>query len=116
MNQETKYDGDERGFSQLSKTWYGKTNLTNPAMLDIISIGFYTPDGGTSGEFQVAWEKLAGKWIPRLKAFDDSWISLSNFSDMLKAMAGVDDQNIPPDDFASMLEKLGIRDMTRVTQ
>ena len=106
------HDGCERGFTQLSKAWYGPANLTNPKMLDSIMVGFYAPEGDTSGEFEIVWEKLSSGWAPRLNAFDDGWSALFNFGDMLESMADIDGKNVDPDEFASLLEELGIKNMT----
>jgi len=107
-----KHSGDIRAFTQLSKAWYGPANLTDPRVLDRVNIGFYSPDGGTSGEFVIEWEKLAGKWTPRLSAYDDSWSALFNFQDVLKVMSEIDDQDVSPDYFCDKLENLGIKNET----
>lgn len=109
-----KHTGCKRGFTQLAKAWYGEANLRNSKSIDRFSIGFYHPEGGTTGEFIIAYEELGGKIIPRLLAFDDGWDALFNFSDLIEAMAKVDDQNIPPDVFNKLLVSLGIEDMTPI--
>lgn len=109
-----KHTGCKRGFTQLSKAWYGDANLKNSEMIDRFSIGFYHPEGGTTGEFLISYEELGGKIIPRLQAFDDGWDALFNFSDLIEAMSKIDDKNISPDDFNKLLVSLGIEDMTPV--
>ena len=115
-----KHEGCERGFHQASKSWYGKIALgefKNKEVLDTFSIGFYAPDGGTTGEFVVEWTELtAGQWVPQLQAFDDGWDALFNFQDMLKLMADADDKNISPDDFRKLLLSCGIVDLTKEKQ
>lgn len=114
MPETSPHYGDIRGFTQLSKAWYAKANLTDPNIKDEITIGFYSPGGGTSGEFQVVWEKLGVKWTPRLKAFDDAWSALFNFSDLIESMALVGGDDITPAAFVVVLECLGIKNMTPV--
>lgn len=81
--------------------------------MDEINIGFYHPDGGTTGEFQITWSELAGNIVPRLEVFDDGWHALFQFNDMLEQMAKVDGENIKPGDFCKLLVALGIEDMTK---
>lgn len=107
-----KHKGCTRGFIQTSKSWYAESCLPDGDILDRVTVGFYYPDGGTSGEFEVEWEELAGKWTPRLKAYDDGWSSLFNFGDVLEAMADIDGMDSSPDEFVRMLEVCGIKNMT----
>lgn len=107
-----KHAGCKRGFTQLSKAWYGSANLARSDYYDEVNIGLHHRKGGSTGEFAVRWELLAGKLTPKLTAYDDGWSALFNFSDMLEAMAGVDDENISPDAFCVLLEALGIENMT----
>ena len=108
------HDGCKRGFFQLSKAWYGESNLKTTDNVDEITIGFYHPDGGTSGEFQISWKKLCGNIVPQLEVWDDGWSALSNFCDMIELMATLDGENIAPDLFAEHLRNLGIEDMTPI--
>lgn len=103
----------KRQFVHLSRAWYGDVNLKLESdVVDRINVGFYHQDGGTTGEFTFAWEKLAGRIVPRLHAFDDGWRALHGFSDLIEAMAKVDGQNISPDEFCKLLVSLGIQDVT----
>jgi len=111
-----KHDGMVRGFTQASRSWYSKITLDDPNVLDRINAGFYSSDGGTAGEFEISWVKIAGDWVPRLRAFDDGWSALFNFGDLLGLMADIDGKNITPDGFVGLLLALGIQDMTRVDQ
>lgn len=108
----SKHEGDVRGFYQLSKAWYGPSNLKGLDMLDCITVGFYAPEGGTSGEFEIVWELVCGKPARILKAFDDGWSALFNFGDMLESMADIDGKDVSPDEFAKLLEELGIKNLT----
>ena len=108
------HNGDIRGFTQLSKAWYGKANLTTDDTLDRLNLGLYCPDGGTSGEFEIKWVGIGRGWTPILNAFDDGWSALYKFKDLLKIMASIDSDDITPDDFVKLLEKLGIKNMTQV--
>lgn len=104
----------KRGFTQLSKAWYGPASMERSTNIDEVTIGFYCPDDGTTGEFRVVWEKLAGRITPCLMAFDDGWNALFNFGDMLESMADIDGENISPDDFCKLLVALDIENLTLV--
>lgn len=106
----------KRQFTRLSRAWYASANLPEGGKVEIVTIGFYHPDGGTTGEFQVSWEHLGGKLTPRLCAFDDSWNALFNFGDMLESMADIDGEDISPDEFCQLLIALGIEDATPTEQ
>jgi hypothetical protein len=107
------HTGCKRGFSQLSRAWYGPESLVNSEYVDKANIGFYSNEGGTTGEFSVVWEKLAGNITPKLIAYDDGWNALFKFGDMLEFMAEIDGQDVSPDDFCKRLAALGIEDMTK---
>lgn len=105
-----KHDGCNRAFVQVSRAWNSSTALRNAR--EIFYIGFYHPEGGATGEFNVEWEKLSGRLRPILHAYDDSWSALYEFSDLLQKMAEVDGQDITPDQFRIILIELGIKDVT----
>lgn len=106
------HSGCKRGFVQVSRAWYGPANLKDNAIKDIVTIGFYYPDGGTSGEFEVVWRRVGKKTIPRLVASDGSWNALYHCRDLLKVMAELDGKNISPGDLSNFLVLLGFEDMT----
>lgn len=101
----------KRTFTQLSKAWY-KNQLQWSEYMDVVLIGIYHPEGGTSAEFKVVWEYLGGEAVPRLCVYDDAWGALPHFSDLLKAMEDLDDKNVTPGDFCKLLVSLGIEDAT----
>ena len=107
------HTGCKRQFMQLSRSWYGSSFLPSGNKVEIINIGFYHPDGGTTGEFEVSWTNVAGVESPKLCAFDDSWNALYQFVDMLELMAEIDGDNISPNEFCEMLISLGIEDATQ---
>ncbi len=111
-----KHKGMTRGFSHLSKAWYGSVCLKATKEIDSITMGFYdVDDGGTTGDFSIAWEWQGNNQVPCLRSYDDSWDALVNFSDVLAKLAEVDDQNASPDDIALLLISCGVKDMTRTT-
>lgn len=109
------HTGDVRAFHHLSEAHYGPSCLARMRAVDEVMVGFYCPDGGTSGEFCVEWIELSGKIVARLKAFDDSWHALAGFPDMMAHMADMDGQEVTPRMFCDMLLSLGIEDHTRRT-
>ena len=104
-----------RGFSLLSAAYYGETilGMRSSEIVDEITIGFYSPDGGTSGEFCVEWAMLGGAEVPQLRAYEDSWWALAGFSDVLAMMGAVDGQCITPEDFCELLLSRGVVDRTQ---
>ncbi len=107
------HDGCVRGFYVLSQSWYGRVNMAvSPDLIEEITIGMYHPEGGTTGEFAIRWAMLSGKPTPRLEAFDDAWHALTQFSDLLRWMASLDDENPSPQRVADALMALGVKDLT----
>lgn len=107
------HDGCKRGFTHLAASWYGKACLAHDQYVDQVTIGFYHPDGGTTGEFAIRWMNLSGKVTPYLKAFDDSWHALYEFHDVLAKLAEHDSENMPPEAICALLVQCGVEDMTR---
>ena len=81
-------------------------------MVDEITIGIYSGEGGTEGEFAVRWSELGQNVVPLLVAWDDAWGVLHEFRDVLSAMRSVADRNISPADMCKLLESCGVEDAT----
>lgn len=115
-----KHDGCIKGFHQLSRAWYGKLSGAfqgeRPGTVDVIMVGFYHPQGGTTGEFAVRWFPVGSSLTPHLEVFDDAWHALANMPELISAMAEIDGQNIAPDKFSDLLKSLGFTDMTAEVQ
>ncbi len=110
-----KHEGCKRQFVQLSRAWYSKACLVGDT-LDEVTMGFYHPDGGTTGEFQIRWIPLGGRDTPLLLAYDDAWSALYRFADVLKQLAWLDGANPSPEDVCALLVKCGIEDATPTTR
>lgn len=109
------HTGHKRQYSQLSRAWYSTPeSLKERGITERFMIGFYSTEGGTSGEFQVRWEMLGNKLTPKLCAYDDSWSALYHFNDLQEEMSKVDDQDITSQRFRAILDGLGIEDITQV--
>lgn len=106
------HTGDYKAYIITSQAWYAKSALSNADYLDDVTFGFYSPEGGTSGEMSVKWERLGGKIAPKLECFDDAWHTLAQFKDVVEAMAEVDDEAISPQQFCQLLERCGFVDRT----
>jgi hypothetical protein len=102
----------KRQFRHLSRAWYGKEVLRDSKAVDEIMIGFYHPEGGSTGEFVIEWISMAGTLTPRLKAFDDSWSALWEFRDLLEIMAVHDGEDLTPEAMCGVLAGCGISDAT----
>ena len=108
------HSGCKRQFTQLSTAWYGPELLKSKNEIDVVTIGYYHPSGGTTGEFQVLWEYIGRMLTPKLCAFDDSWSALYEYRDLLELMAGIDGKDVSPDEFCKILSDLGIEDATKL--
>ncbi len=68
MPKSTKtHEGMIKGFHHQSRAWYGKKLLAldrEECHVDEIMIGFYAPEGGTTGEFAVRWMDLGHEITP----------------------------------------------------
>lgn len=106
----TDHNGCKRAYIRSSKAYY--SNVLDGEIS--IMVGMYHRDGGTSGEFEIEWEKLTEDkpLVARLKAFEDSWSALWLFKDMLEQMAEVDSKEIQEPEFCTLLDSLGIIDIT----
>lgn len=105
----------KRGFYHLSRAWYAETGLKNRDYIDEVTFGIYCNQGGTKGEMSVKWVEFSSwgdKVTPRLDCFDDAWLVLSEFKDVIDEMAKVDSQNIKPEEFCQLLIKCGFEDLT----
>lgn len=115
MNTPNRHEGDFRGFTILSQSWYADSNLS-PAErkngVDEILFGLFAPEGGTSGELSIRWKPLQGKAVPQLQAFDDSWSALATFADLLPKLAELDNTQPTVEQVAAVLMSCGFVDMT----
>jgi len=101
-----------RGYHHYSRCWYSEVLPED----DYITIGIYDSEGcGMIGEFTVTWHLVTQQPFPRLEAYDDSWSTLIQFSDVLEKMAEVNDKNITPLEFCKLLESCGVVDLTEET-
>lgn len=107
------HTGDFRGFTHTGRAWYASSlPMNQDNVKDSISIGLYSPGGGTSGEFMIEWVQLGDKLAPRIAAFDDAWSALRHFNDLLEKMSECDDENVTPEQFCRILQSLGIQNRT----
>lgn len=106
------HKGDIRSYIHVSRAWYASTALQCERYVDEVQFGFYSLDGGTSGEMGVRWYSLDQRLCPRLECFDDAWHTLAQFKDVIDAMGEVDGANITPDAFCLLLEQRGFVDKT----
>jgi len=116
MYKSHKHAGCERGFTQLSAAYYGPALLADGKLIDEVMLGFYHPDGGTTGEFAIRWTRLAGKITPRLEAFDDSWNALWGFRDVMARFADVDGEDISPSELCALLIECGVKNRTETSR
>lgn len=106
-----------KGFIQLSRAFYGKECLNDlKDITDEVTFGYFYPEGGTEAEMKVKWEKLFGKVIPHLSAYDDSWRMLSQLHDLIDLMGQYNNQNISPEKFCELLKQCGFGDMTETDE
>jgi len=105
------HEGDYKGFIHTGEAWYAKTVLFGD-ILDSISIGWYCPGGGTSGEFNVVWSSVGGKPCPRLRLFSDAWDCFATMPELFSTLANYDDVDLTPQELRDLLLALGYKDDT----
>lgn len=110
------HSGCTRKFSQLSRAWYSQGRVLDINKTESFWVGLYTAEGGTSGEFEVAWVDIGGRIVPKLCAVNDSWSALSHFRDLLEKMAHLDSETVTPQEFREILLDLDIEDKTRIDE
>jgi hypothetical protein len=103
-----------RGFVWSSKAWYAEgARIKNGE----ICLGIYSSHGGAVGEMLIEWEELAGRMVPKLEAFNDSWKVLAGFTDVLEALSRFnDDENVSEEDVIKVLLECGFTDKTDYTR
>lgn len=119
------HTGDIKQFVLLSEAWYGDANLKPPTRpnpkpylrhVDSVTFGYYSPDGGTSGEMSVNWYVLEEEDKPPaacLECWDDGWHALSTFKDVLAMLAlFADKRAVTPQMFCALLIDCGFIDAT----
>jgi hypothetical protein len=107
--------GDVRGFSLFSAAWYaGNARPDVRGMVDEVIFGYFSPDGGTSGEIAMRWYDLERGELPspRLEVFCDAWHGLKTFRDVIAALADHDEERITPAQFCDILLACGFEDQT----
>lgn len=110
------HEGDIKQYRIRSESYYAEAlarAINEKNVTDVIHFGFYSPDGGTSGEMSMKWHVLGGQPIPRLECYDDGWHALAQFKDVIDAMAEVDGECITPKQFCELLDKCGFMDATQ---
>ena len=107
------HTGDIRQFYYLNEAWYF---LPQKDCTAEVMFGFYSPDGGTSGEMAMRWHNIGGSPTPRLEVFSDAWSALGRFGDVVTALAQVDGRDITPHEFCALLTRCGFQDRTERRQ
>lgn len=110
------HKGMIKGFTQLSRAWYGPVNLKCLNKIDEITFGFYSLEGGTTGEMSMDWVKLEGKIVPELSVFSDAWSALAHFHDLIDLLGEHDDEDPTPEQFCKYLLACGFQDRTETVQ
>lgn len=111
------HEGDLRQYTFVSEAYYAESAAATRSrdIVDEVSFGFYSPDGGTSGEMVMEWINLGEQWrngekviqvSPRLRCFNDAWDALAHLKDVIDALAEVDDQDISPKEFCQLPERV----------
>jgi hypothetical protein len=114
------HEGDIKGFYHLSRAWYGKPSLdamNKVGVVDEVMFGYFSLDGGTSGEMSMRWMEVGNEIVPRLEVFDDGWSALARLKDsVIDKLGEVDSERITPEEFCEMLEECGFKDLTPTEQ
>lgn len=105
-------NGVERGFHHYSEAWYCCPLGLSDGEIDRITLGYYAPGGGTSGEFSIVWRALGSKPVPCIQMFDDSWWILAEYPKLFAELAARDEDTTSPADMCTILKRHGFKDMT----
>ena len=102
-----------RGFYVTSRTWYAESlrKILEPYTFEVM-FGIYDDDGATDGEMAMRWRKMVDVAVPQLQVFDDAFIALVSFGDLLEELAKRNDKNMTPDEFITILSMCGFKDLT----
>ena len=117
---EEPHDGFQKGFSRLSKAGYGEKLLTDPAIVDDFTIGFYDADGadGTTGEFSIVFTVLDSQPTAKMEIFDDAFHALACMPELIIRLAQHDPrrgskETLTPDLLEEILLELGFVNRTK---
>jgi hypothetical protein len=103
-----KHEGGIPGFIWSSKAYYAKINNLEHNLM----IGVYFEEGGTSGEFSIAWEKIGSELTACINMFEDSFSLLTEFDIFFKRLADLDGKNPTEQQVIDILQELGFKDFT----
>src|SRR6478752_6252048 len=112
------------GFYWLNQSWHAQIDTSHPRRKDEITIGVYSVDGGTMGEFSVVWEELAGRIVSQIQAYDDCWQILPLFPELMMLFgtsgsyrAGKHEKGtMPAAELARRMTSIGMTDCTNYTK
>lgn len=105
------HSGNIKQYIVSHEAWYASSRNT---CQNEVMFGYYSPNGGTSGEMAMRWHNLCASHqrTPRLEVYNDGWHALATFKDVLDALAEVDDVDITPKQFCTILDECGFVDAT----
>lgn len=101
-----------RGYVLAHKAWYAAPNrITLPR----ITFGLYPGGGneGTVGEMELQWQDFGPGHppAPLLRVYSDAFVVLRSFQDLLTQLPELG-EDFSPDQFVTLLDALGFRDLT----
>lgn len=85
---------------------------TDDDIIKRYSVGFYYPDGGTTGEFMVNLIVLRKFVAPRIEVFDDGCGALLQFTDLVDALyehSGMKDHSTTPEEMDAIFASCNIK-------
>lgn len=100
-----------RKFICSQEAWYARIP-SDAHLYKQAEVMIHVEAGGVDGEFAIRWKQVGGAASPRLEMYDDAWAVLPHVSDLLQEMAKLNDQNVTPQAFCSLLKSLGMKDAT----
>lgn len=114
---ENKHEGMIKGFTQLSKAYYGEREIKEADYEDEIVFGFYSSnEPTTTGEMSVQWVRLKEKLEPKLIIFSDAWNALANLQELINLLGEHDSESSTPEQFRQFLLECGFVDMTKTVR
>jgi len=102
-----------RGYVHYARLNDGQERLEKMKCRDAVSFTYYYPSGQVQGQVFMCWYPLQNNTVvPSLEAYGESWLSLAHMSDVLETLSSRDYASFQPQDFCTLLENLGFRDMS----
>jgi hypothetical protein len=92
------------------ETWYYADQLSDKDVVAELGVGIDSTDGGTYGEWTIAWRRLGHNTLTKVAVYDDAWTAfmVSEFAQILQRVG----EGVTVDQMVEELTAAGWRDAT----